>query len=246
MKGQKVGYVRVSSVEQNTGRQLEGIEVDRIFVDRASGKNTDRPKFQEMLNYVREGDRVIVHSMDRFARSLKDLVTEVDQLVKRGVAIQFVKENITFTAQATPMDNLMLQLMGAFAQFEREIILERQKEGIKIAAATSSDERLFRPCLTHCGIMKYFDAFTVTQEVKRGKGFPDVYQLAAEKLSLKPEQCVVYEDILAGIRGAKMGGFAAVGVYDRSGEGNRAKMEQEADRYVTSFKELMNGGDSFF
>ena len=71
MKGQKVGYVRVSSVEQNTGRQLEGIEVDRIFVDRTSGKNTDRPKFQEMLNYVREGDQVIVHSMDRFARSLK-------------------------------------------------------------------------------------------------------------------------------------------------------------------------------
>ncbi|WP_230126974.1 recombinase family protein [Citrobacter freundii] len=134
MKGQKVGYVRVSSVEQNTGRQLEGIEVDRIFVDRASGKNTDRPKFQEMLNYVREGDRVIVHSMDRFARSLKDLVTEVDKLVKRGVAIQFIKENITFTAEATPMDNLMLQLMGAFAQFEREIILERQKEGIRLAA----------------------------------------------------------------------------------------------------------------
>ena len=135
MKGQKVGYVRVSSVEQNTGRQLEGIEVDRIFVDRASGKNTDRPKFQEMLNYVREGDRVIVHSMDRFARSLKDLVTEVEKLVKRGIAIQFVKENITFTAQSTPMDNLMLQLMGAFAQFEREIILERQKEGIKLASA---------------------------------------------------------------------------------------------------------------
>ncbi|RJO11265.1 recombinase family protein, partial [Acinetobacter baumannii] len=78
---------------------------------------------------------IVVHSMDRFARSLKDLVTEVDQLVKRGIAIQFVKENITFTAQATPMDNLMLQLMGAFAQFEREIILERQKEGIKLAAA---------------------------------------------------------------------------------------------------------------
>ena len=124
VKGQKVGYVRVSSVEQNTGRQLEGIEVDRIFVDRASGKNTDRPKFQEMLNYVREGDRVIVHSMDRFARSLKDLVTEVDKLVKRGIAIQFVKENITFTAQSTPMD-----------KFEREIILERQKEGIKLASA---------------------------------------------------------------------------------------------------------------
>lgn len=135
MKGQKVGYIRVSSVEQNTRRQLDGIEVDRFFIDKASGKNTNRPKFQEMLNYVREGDQIIVHSMDRFARSLKDLVTEVDQLVKRGVALQFVKENITFTAQSTPMDNLMLQLMGAFAQFEREIILERQKEGIKIAAA---------------------------------------------------------------------------------------------------------------
>ena len=135
MKGQKIGYVRVSSVEQNTGRQLEGIEVDRLFIDKASGKNTDRPKFQEMLNYVREGDMVIVHSMDRFARSLKDLVEEVDKLVKRGIAIQFMKEKITFTAQATPMDNLMLQLMGAFAQFEREIILERQKEGIKLAAA---------------------------------------------------------------------------------------------------------------
>ncbi len=88
-----------------------------------------------MLSYVREGDMIVVHSMDRFSRSLKDLVSEVDQLVKRGVAIQFIKENITFTAEATPMDNLMLQLMGAFAQFEREIILERQKEGIKIAAA---------------------------------------------------------------------------------------------------------------
>ncbi|MDH2528298.1 recombinase family protein [Acinetobacter baumannii] len=135
MKGQKIGYIRVSSANQNTARQLDGIEVDRLFVDSASGKNTDRPKFQEMLDYVREGDMIVVHSMDRLARSLKDLVTEVDKLVKRGIAIQFVKENITFTAQSTPMDTLMLQLMGAFAQFEREIILERQKEGIKLAAA---------------------------------------------------------------------------------------------------------------
>ena len=134
MKGQKVGYVRVSSIEQNTGRQLDGEIVDRVFIDKVSGKQTNRPKFQEMLGYVREGDCIVVHSMDRFARSLKDLVTEVDRLVKRGIAIQFIKENITFTAQATPMDHLMLQMMGAFAQFEREIILERQKEGIKIAA----------------------------------------------------------------------------------------------------------------
>src|SRR5690606_27783562 len=135
LKGQKVGYIRVSSVAQNTGRQLEGIEVDRIFVDRASGKNTDRPKFQEMLNYVREGDRVIVHSLARVVGILKDLVTEVDKLVNRGIDIQFVIENITFTAESIPMDNLMLQLMGAFAQFERDIILERQKEGITLASA---------------------------------------------------------------------------------------------------------------
>jgi DNA invertase Pin-like site-specific DNA recombinase len=75
-------------------RQLEGIETDRLFIDKASGKNTDRPKFQEMLNYVREGDMVVVHSMDRFARSLKDLVEEVDKLVKRGIAIQFIKEKL--------------------------------------------------------------------------------------------------------------------------------------------------------
>ncbi|GAA5557877.1 hypothetical protein Asch01_02624 [Acinetobacter schindleri] len=89
MQGHKVGYV-----DQNIRRQLDGIELDRFFVDKASGKNTARPKFQEMLSYVHEEDMIVVHSMDRFARSLKDLVTEVDQLVKRGVAIQFVKENI--------------------------------------------------------------------------------------------------------------------------------------------------------
>ena len=89
MQGHKVGYV-----DQNIRRQLDGIELDRFFVDKASGKNTARPKFKEMLSYVHEGDMIVVHSMDRFARSLKDLVTEVDQLVKRGVAIQFVKENI--------------------------------------------------------------------------------------------------------------------------------------------------------
>ena len=115
-----------------------------------------------------------------------------------------------------------------------------------MAVATSSSPELYEPALKRNGIYEYFKAFVTVSEVKRGKGFPDIYEKAAEKLSLPPETCVVYEDILAGIRGAKMGEFAAVGVYDRSGEGNRAKMEQEADRYVTSFKELMNGGDSFF
>lgn len=121
-----------------------------------------------------------------------------------------------------------------------------KEKGIRMAVATSSSPELYEPALKRNGIYEYFKAFVTVSEVKRGKGFPDIYEKAAEKLSLPPETCVVYEDILTGIRGAKMGGFAAVGVYDRGGEGNRAKMEQEADRYVTSFKELMNGGDSFF
>ena len=110
--------------------------------------------------------------------------------------------------------------------------------------------------------MRVWDDIDVAFLKKRGLEVPPDYQEAITPLgfleaarytirrfgflSLPPETCVVYEDILTGIRGAKMGGFAAVGMYDRSGEGNRAKMEQEADRYVTSFKELMNGGDSFF
>ena len=129
------------------------------------------------------------------------------------------------------------------AEAAKKILKEK---GIRMAVATSSSPELYEPALKRNGIYEYFKAFVTVSEVKRGKGFPDIYEKAAEKLSLPPETCVVYEDILTGIRGAKMGGFAAVGVYDRSGEGNRAKMEQEADRYVTSFKELMNGGDSFF
>lgn len=121
-----------------------------------------------------------------------------------------------------------------------DYLKQLKAEGIKIAAATSSDERLFRPCLTHCGIMKYFDAFTVTQEVRRGKGFPDVYQLAAEKLSLKPEQCVVYEDILKGVEGAKMDDFYVVGVEDIHSSYEKNEIMQLSDRYILSFEELLD------
>lgn len=121
-----------------------------------------------------------------------------------------------------------------------------KKKGVPMAVATSSNRELYEPALKRNGIYEYFDAFVTVAEVTRGKGFPDIYEKAAEKLSLPPETCVVYEDILAGVKGAKMGGFAAVGVYDESGAGNRAKMEQETDRYITSFAELMGDGDCFF
>jgi len=133
MVGQRIGYVRVSSVEQNTDRQLEGIELARTFTDKASGKDTQRPQLEELLKFVRDGDTVVVHSMDRLARNLDDLRRLVADLTKRGVKIQFVKESLTFTGEDSPMSNLLLSVMGAFAEFERALIRERQREGVALA-----------------------------------------------------------------------------------------------------------------
>ena len=133
--GQRVGYIRVSSVGQNPGRQLGGVEVDRVFTDTVSGKSADRPQLQAMLAYVRDGDTVIVHSMDRLARNLDDLRRLVRELTGRGVAVQFVKEQLTFTAEDAPMATLLLSVLGAFAEFERALIRERQLEGIALAKA---------------------------------------------------------------------------------------------------------------
>lgn len=129
----RIGYVRVSSVDQNTERQLEGLKVDKVFTDKASGKDTDRPQLAAALDYVRDGDTLIVHSMDRLARNLDDLRKIVRELTARGVVVQFVKESLTFTGDDSPMSTLLLSMMGAFAEFERSIIRERQREGIAIA-----------------------------------------------------------------------------------------------------------------
>jgi DNA invertase Pin-like site-specific DNA recombinase len=129
----RVGYVRVSSVDQNTVRQLDGIAVERIFTDKASGKDTLRPKLDEMLAFVRDGDTIIVHSMDRLARNLDDLRRVVRSLTSTGVRVEFVKEGLAFTGDDSPMATLLLSVMGAFAEFERALILERQREGIAAA-----------------------------------------------------------------------------------------------------------------
>lgn len=129
----RVGYVRVSSVDQNTVRQLDGIAVDRTFADKLSGKDTDRPKLEEMISFVRDGDTLLVHSMDRLARNLDDLRHIVKTLTSKGVRVEFVKEGLTFTGDDTPMAILLLSVMGAFAEFERALIRERQREGIAIA-----------------------------------------------------------------------------------------------------------------
>lgn len=131
--GKKIGYVRVSSVDQNPERQLEGLDLDKTFLDKASGKNTDRPQLEAMIDYARDGDVVFVHSMDRLARNLDDLRRVVFKLTDKHVKIQFVKENISFTGEDSAMSKLLLSMMGAFAEFERSIIKERQLEGIAIA-----------------------------------------------------------------------------------------------------------------
>src|ERR1700737_1223342 len=99
MLGQRIGYVRVSTLDQNTERQLEGIEVAKTFTDKASGKDTQRPQLEALMGFVREGDTVVVHSMDRLARNLDDLRRVVRELTGRGVAVQFIKEQLTFTTE---------------------------------------------------------------------------------------------------------------------------------------------------
>ena len=138
--GQKIGYVRVSSLDQNDARQLDGLALDKIFTDKASGKDVHRPQLQAMLSHVREGDHVYVHSMDRLSRSLKDLQEVVESLTARGVAVEFCKENLRFErpgsnsgGHTAAYSKLLLQMLGAVGEFERALIRERQREGIAIA-----------------------------------------------------------------------------------------------------------------
>lgn len=131
----QVGYIRVSSADQNTDRQLDGIPLDEVFTDKVSGASTDRPALQEMLRFVRKGDVVHVHSIDRLARSLEDLLSLVKGLNAKGVAVHFHKEQLQFTGAGNPMQELMLSLLGSVAQFERSMIKERQAEGIAKAKA---------------------------------------------------------------------------------------------------------------
>jgi DNA invertase Pin-like site-specific DNA recombinase len=129
----KVGYVRVSTTEQNTARQeslMESLGVEKIYIEKISGKSKDRPKLQEMMSFVREGDTLIVESISRFARNTRDLLDLVEQLKKKKVEFVSKKENID---TSTPTGQFMLTVFGAMAQLERDTILERQREGIEEA-----------------------------------------------------------------------------------------------------------------
>ncbi len=131
----KIGYIRISSADQNTARQevlMQELGVEQVYIDRMSGKNTERPELQRMLNYVREGDTVIVESISRFARNTRDLLELIDYLNRKNVEFVSKKEAID---TSTPTGKFMLTIFGAVAELEREYILQRQREGVEIAKA---------------------------------------------------------------------------------------------------------------
>lgn len=131
-----VGYIRVSSYSQNTDRQLRDIELDKVFEEKASAKNAKRPQLEACMEWLREKDFLHVHSIDRLARNLQDLQHIVQKLTDKGVTVTFHKENLIFSGGTSdPMKTLMLQMMGAFSEFERALINERRKEGMAAAKA---------------------------------------------------------------------------------------------------------------
>lgn len=147
----QIGYVRVSTYEQNMDRQLEGIHLDKIYKDAVSGKDTNRPALQTCLAGLQAGDILHVHSIDRLTRNLKDLLRLLEEMAARGVTVKFHKEKLTFANDSSPFQTLHLQIIGAVAEFERAFLRERQREGIAIARtkgkykgrkATLSDEQL--------------------------------------------------------------------------------------------------------
>ncbi|EFW81309.1 recombinase family protein [Pseudomonas savastanoi] len=130
----KFGYVRVSTKEQNTARQtaaLESLALDEVFIDHASGKNTDRPELQRMIGKLRRGDSVTVKSVDRLGRNTKDLLDLLDQMLTQGVTVQFLEPSLTF--DESPTSRFILTMLGAVGELERSFIRQRQSEGIAVA-----------------------------------------------------------------------------------------------------------------
>lgn len=127
-------YKRVSTIDQSTERQLLNIKYDREFEDKLSGKDRNRPQLELLLSIIRKGDLINVHSMDRLARNTRDLLNLVEEITSKGVTIKFHKENLTFeSGKNDPYQKLMMTMLGAVAELERSLILERQKEGIALA-----------------------------------------------------------------------------------------------------------------
>lgn len=143
MPRQRLGYRRVSTTIQKTDRQLVGVELDRVFIDKASGSSMERPELTRLLEHVRDGDEVHVHSIDRLARSLEHLVSLVRTINDKGASVVFHTEGLTFSGEDNPLATLQLQMLASFAQFERALISERATEGR--VAAKAKGVRFGRP-----------------------------------------------------------------------------------------------------
>jgi len=180
----RVSYTRVSTVDQNTDRQaIEGVE--RTFEDKASGGSTDRPALQECLAFVREGDTVAIWSIDRLARSLKDLQELIERFNAKGVTVEFISERLTFSANADdPFAKLQFQMMGAFAEFERALIKKRQREGIE-KARQKGVYKGRAPSIDRDAVLERLDAGQTPTQIARDLGVsrPSVYRIAREVMA---------------------------------------------------------------
>lgn len=166
----KIGYQRVSTLGQNPERQLQGITVDKTYIDYASGKDLDRPEWSKCRDQLRAGDELIVHSLDRLARSLSDLRSVVTELVNSGIKVTFIKENLSFTNEKDPMAILLLSLLGSVAEFERSMIRSRQEEGIALAKAKGiykgSKKKLGEKVVEELRLKKARGELNISQEAK--------------------------------------------------------------------------------
>ncbi|MGX5913451.1 recombinase family protein [Aliidiomarina sp. Khilg15.8] len=179
---ERIAYKRVSSVGQNSERQLDGMTFDREFSDECSGSTTDRPELQRLLSHVRDGDAVYVHSIDRMARDLKNLLELIDFFKAKGVDIHFVKEAMSFTPdESNPMQDMMLQVMGAVSQFERALILERQREGIAQAKARGA-YRGSKKTVDRAKVLEMLQSGVKKTEIARrlGIGRASIYRVIRE------------------------------------------------------------------
>lgn len=197
----RIAYVRTSTAEQNTARQDVKFEgYDKVFTDKASGKNTDRPELQKMLEYVREGDTVTVDSYSRLARNTKDLLIIVDKLKEKGVAFISLKENVD---TSTPQGEFMMQIFASLAEFERKQTLQRQAEGIAEAKRRDAELKAQgKQAETYKGRKPIdVDNATFTAEVKRWRDGRQTARETMNRLGLKPNtfyrRVKVIEDITA-------------------------------------------------
>ncbi len=146
MPGKSIGYIRVSTVDQNTERQLTDVQLDKVFEDKVSGSTIDRPQLKACLDYLRDGDDLWVHSIDRLARNLQDLLNIIALLREKGVTLHFKKEGMVFHPESNdPFQRFQLEILGAVASFERNLIRERQREGIALAKKRNAYAKCGRP-----------------------------------------------------------------------------------------------------